>query len=883
MQVWPKSSGVAVCKICLLVVSGLWVGHSMAAEATDPASVLPRQKRKSSITTPSDFLGFKIGSRHLRHDQIQGYLQLLAEQSDRVSFTPYATSHGGRQLFVLVITSPDNQKHIAKIKESHRELASGKIKTPRREDRTVMYLGYGVHGDEASAMNASPLLAYHLASSQADSVVKALNDSVFLLDPSLNPDGGSRFAHWANENRGRLGSQDPADREHRQDWPGGRTNYYWFDLNRDWLPVVHPESRGRIQLFHEWKPNVVLDFHEMGSSSSYFFQPGIPARTNPLTPAKNVELTEQFAGMHAKKLDTAGELFFTEERFDDFYIGKGSTYPDVNGAVGILFEQGSSRGISIKTERTERTFADSVANQVRTSLSSIDALARYSDALLQFQCDFFSAALEKGEEAKSYLLTGETSRIHVAEELLELHDIKTQRTSGGSGSSSANGASSESLLIPSDQPQYTLIRSWMSDAKRFKENVFYDVSTWHLPSALDLKVEEIDSKTRQEIDQSTSNGTLPSRKQNLPFTQQELGYAVTPTSLHFPQLIAALQREQATLRVITQPVTVNSAGKMVDCPRGTLLVLRQVNRDVWPAIQKSLKQCLSTMEVSVLPLTSSRTVEGPDLGSDTNLNLTLAKPALLVGAGTNAYTAGSLWHHLDVRLSQPTTLINAIHLHQTDLDDYSVLILPDGGYDLWGKKQAEHLTDYLEGGGVIIAICDSLSWLLDNEVLALNPGEEDGDEHEAKEQSEHEKAVSVEFPERRYGDARNDTALKAIAGAMFEAKVDSTHPLAYGFSDEIVPVFRRGTYHYPRPKNTYQTAAVYGPVAAGYVSEENARDLAGTPAVFVVPVGKGRVIVLADNPVFRGYMRATEPFFTNSLYLGPSIQLPKSSNDEHEH
>ena len=167
MQVWPKSFNLAVCKICLFVVSGLWMSHSVAAEATDPASVLPRQKRKSSITTPSDFLGFKIGSRHLRHDQIHGYMELLAEQSDRVSFTPYATSHGGRQLFVLVITSPDNQKHIAKIKETHRELASGKIKTPRQEDRTVMYLGYGVHGDEASAMNASPLLAYHLASSQA--------------------------------------------------------------------------------------------------------------------------------------------------------------------------------------------------------------------------------------------------------------------------------------------------------------------------------------------------------------------------------------------------------------------------------------------------------------------------------------------------------------------------------------------------------------------------------------------------------------------------------------------------------------------------------------------------------------------------------------------
>ena len=220
-----------------------------------------------------------------------------------------------------------------------------------------MYLGYGVHGDEASAMNASPLVVYHLASSLSDSVVDSLERSVFLLDPSLNPDGGSRFAHWANENRGKNASQDPSDREHQQDWPGGRTNYYWFDLNRDWLPATHPESRGRIQLFHEWKPNVVLDFHEMGSSSSYFFQPGIPARTNPLTPARNVELTKLFAGF-LRQADgfPPGNYSSPRRSFDDFYIGKGSTYPDVNGAVGILFEQGSTRGLRMKNDRFERSF-----------------------------------------------------------------------------------------------------------------------------------------------------------------------------------------------------------------------------------------------------------------------------------------------------------------------------------------------------------------------------------------------------------------------------------------------------------------------------------------------------------------------------------------------
>lgn len=873
-----RKNGSVSATILLLIICCLLTDLAAFSQSLDPESVLPRHKRRASITAPSEFFGFPVGSRHLRHDQIVSYMKQLASQSERVTFVPYATSHGGRQLFVLVITSPDNQKRISQIKEAHREIASGKVAAPRQGDRSVMYLGYGVHGDEASAMNASPLLAYHLASSQSDTVVKALSQSVFLVDPSLNPDGGSRFAHWANENRGQLASHDPADREHQQDWPGGRTNYYWFDLNRDWLPVTHPESRGRIQLFHEWKPNVVLDFHEMGSSSSYFFQPGIPSRTNPLTPARNVELTELFAGNHAEKLDAAGELFFTEERFDDFYIGKGSTYPDVNGAVGILFEQGSSRGLLIETERTKRTFSESVANQVRTSLSSIEALAKYSDTLLQFQCEFFAAALDSGRKGKSFLLHGEASRIAVAKDLLALHDITTEQSAGLSETEHSNQASDEYLLIPSEQSQYTLIKSMMSKEKTFQENVFYDVSTWHLPSVLDLEAEEIDTEVALERLSSLRKDRVGGSAKRRRLGSQEIGYAVAPNSLNFAALISALQSERATLRVVTQPVTVSSAGAELQCPRGTLLILRQLNLEVWAAIQKCLQQFDSARQASVIPLASSRTLAGPDLGSDTNLQLVHAKPALVVGAGTNAYTAGSLWHHLDVRVQQPTTLVNTTKLSQTELSDYSVLILPDGGYDLWGEAQAKHLTDYLQGGGVVIAVCDSYSWLTKHQVVAVDPTEET----EREEGGDDEK-VQGQFPDQRYGDARNDVALKAIAGAIFEVKVDGTHPLAYGFRDEVVPVFRRGTYHYPRSENTYQTAGVYDQVIAGYVSEENEERLAGTAAVFVVPVGKGRVIVLADNPVFRGYTRGAEPFLTNSIYLGPSIRLPKSSGDEHEH
>ncbi|MEM1070627.1 MAG: M14 family zinc carboxypeptidase, partial [Planctomycetota bacterium] len=858
--------------VCCLLTSLLVTPSA----ASDPASVLPKHERDDSVTTPEASLGFKIGSRHLRHDQLCDYMEQLAAESDRVTLLPYATSHGGRPLFVLVITSPENHQQLKAIRNSHRQLASGNVETPREDDRVVMYMGYGVHGDEASALNATPLVAYHLASSLDPIVTDMLAQSVLLLDPSLNPDGGSRFEHWVNENRGRLASSDPVDREHLQGWPRGRTNYYWFDLNRDWLPATHPESRGRLELFHQWKPNVVLDYHEMGSSSSYFFQPGVRARTNPLTPSRNVTLTKQFAINHANAMDSAGELFFTEERFDDFYIGKGSTYPDVNGAIGILFEQGSSRGLLMKTDRTERTFSDSIANQVRTSLSSLKSMTQYSDDLLRFQCQFFANAKKQGALSSSYLLSGESSRVHEAKQLLSLHDISFHQPNASVLVNGKLCSTDEVLLIPCDQPQSTLLRSMMSMAQTFEENIFYDVSTWHLPSAMDLDVQEIAPGDSREMIASFGEKTEPSPAPMIAFDDRHLGYAVLPTSLQIPKLIAQLHREDAKLRVTTEPITIEMKSESVECPEGTLLVLRQPNLDAWPGILNRLKLFPASSSMQFVPLTSSMTSGGPDLGSDSTMNMVVAKPALIVGDGVDPYTAGAIWHHLDVRVEQPTTLINTISFPSVDLAEYTALLLPKGSYGLWGNAEAIQLKEYLDDGGVVITIGDSVQWLIKQNVIGSL------DEHHDDSNDDPHEVPSA--PETRpFGKARDAAALESIAGAMFKTVIDRTHPLAYGFPDEFVPAFRRGTYHFPLPENSYQTAAIYQGVISGYVSEKNREMLKGTAAVFMVPVGKGRVIVLADNPVFRGYVRSTEPFLTNSIYLGPSVRLPRQTSDEHVH
>lgn len=303
-----------------------------------------------AIPTPEAFFGYPTGEWHLRHDQIVAYMQALSAASDRITLREYARTYEHRPLLLLTITSPENHQNIDTIREEHLALCDPHKSAALNTDTmpAVLYMGFSIHGNEPSGGNAAPLVAYHLAAAQ--NIDALLNNTVILLDPVFNPDGFSRFAHWANMHKGKHPIADPNHREHREAWPSGRTNHYWFDLNRDWLMLQHPESRGRMETFHAWKPNLLTDHHEMGTDRTFFFQPAIPSRNNPLTPDKNYTLTAAIAQHHAEALDQIGSLYYTKESYDDFYIGKASTYPDINGAASS-----SNRPAPGATSRTRQT------------------------------------------------------------------------------------------------------------------------------------------------------------------------------------------------------------------------------------------------------------------------------------------------------------------------------------------------------------------------------------------------------------------------------------------------------------------------------------------------------------------------------------------------
>jgi hypothetical protein len=378
-------------KICLLLLALIYFNASSQDYHVSLDYFLPNNiSYNSEIPTPASVIGHELGDWHITHDKLLQYMYRLAESSDRISIENRGETFEGRPLILLYITAPKNQKNLQEIRKKHISLTEkGADNIEVSNLPIIVYQGFSIHGNEPSGSNAALAVAYYLAAAQGPEIELLLNKSVILFDPSYNPDGLQRFAYWANMHKGKNINPDPNDREYNEIWPGGRTNHYWFDMNRDWLPVQLPESQARIKTFHDWYPNILTDHHEMGTNSTFFFQPGIPSRTNPLTPNKNQELTGEIGKYHAKDLNKIGSLYYSKESFDDFYYGKGSTFPDINGGIGILFEQASSRGHAQESENGVLTFPFTIRNQFTAALSTLEAAIEMREEILNYQKTFY--------------------------------------------------------------------------------------------------------------------------------------------------------------------------------------------------------------------------------------------------------------------------------------------------------------------------------------------------------------------------------------------------------------------------------------------------------------------------------------------------------------
>ena len=826
------------------------------------------------IPKPSEVLGFEIGEQHPDHALIVQYMYKVAEASDRLTIEEYARTYEHRPLLLLTATSPDNHNDIDEIRENHL-----KLNDPEQSEDldindmpVVTWLGYSVHGNEASGASVSMLSAYYLAAAEGEKIDSILDESVILIDPVYNPDGVNRFASWVNSHRSSVMDGDSQNREHNEVWPGSRTNHYWFDLNRDWMPVVHPESRGRINMYQKWKPNVLTDHHEMGTNSTYFFQPGVPSRDNPLIPDRTVELTGDLAEYHADFLDEFNQLYWAREGFDDYYIGKGSTYPDLQGTIGILFEQASARGHLQDSQHGEVSFPFAIRNQFATSLSTIEGTYELRTEFLEHMRDFYLDAMEDAQEdeTKAYVFGNEKdpARTYHLLDILDHHNIDVYELSREIERDDVTYDPDWAYVVPTEQPQYTYLKGLFMEHHEFADSLFYDVSTWTLPHSFNLDYYELQEGSW--LNRDFRDDMLGDKIEEPRFPEGALHGEEDPYAYLFewhgfyaPRAVYRLLDEDVRVKTASRTFSTETTNGMVDFDYGTMMVNLGIQDEASPEEIHEIMETISEEDgIEVHTVETGLTPEGIDLGSGSFNTVEKPSTMVIVGNGTSMYDSGQVWHLLDQRYKMNLSLVDKDDLSGADLDRYNNIVMVSGNYNDLSDGVVESLQEWTADGGTITGIGSAVSWLADNEFAS-----------DVKFRETHTRLKEQgDFP--RYIDESSERGAQVVGGTIFETEVDLTHPLLYGYTREKLPVFRNNRIMMEPTENPYASPVRYvseEPQLSGYVSDKNHELLEGIAGVVATSHGSGRVILMPDNPNFRAFWLGTNKLFANSLFFGNTI------------
>lgn len=805
------------------------------------------------IPSPEDFLGYGIGEHHTRHDLIVAYMEKLAELSEKATLTEYGRTHEGRKLVMLTVTAPKNFSNMEDIKSQHLAFTDPS-KSPTNYDEVPVFinLGYNVHGNEPSSSEAALLMAYTLVASQTPEVLNYLENAVIFIDPTINPDGRDRHTQWANTYQGSPEVADPQDAEHNEYWPGGRTNHYWFDLNRDWLLAVNPESRGKLKWFHNWYPNVVTDFHEMGTQSTYFFEPMKPnASQDPIMPKENYEdLNTLFGNAFAKSLDSIGSLYFTKEVFDGTYPGYGSSYPDLQGGLALLFEQASSRGHRQTTAFGEITFAFTIRNQYVSSIATVETAVSNKAYLRKYQQNFFKSALTNASNSKirgySFGDPKDVNRTKAFIDKLLLHQIEVYEDG-------------DRFVVPTDQPQYRMVQTMFETYDKYRDSVYYDASAWSLTNFYNMKSKPV-NKVSLTNEITSTDGLI-----NItPINKTAYAYILDWDDYNAPAALRYMQDKGLVASISSKPFTVEYRAEKKLFNYGAVMIPVSLQDQSSDEVFEIVKKAQEKYEVPVVDVTTGLNLDGVDLGSRNISPIKETKAAMLIGEGVRSYDAGEVWHLLDTRVHMPITKIPMRNLNKADLNKYTTLVMVSGKYNL-NDKQLQKIKDWVSGGNTLITLGTASEWAIKEELVK-------------EELTTYPKDSTAVVSRKPYVDSPENLGKENIGGIIVKADIDRTHPLGFGFVDDQIPVYKNNTVWLKPSKNAYSTVVKYAenPHIDGFITEKNMEKyLKPSASLIVSKVGSGRVVMFADNPNFRGSWYGTNRLFLNALFLGDKINVPE--------
>ena len=817
---------------------------------------------QTELQSPEAYLGYELGDQFTPHYKVLGYFKQVAEASPMVSYQKYGTTNEGRELGIVKVSTEENHDRLEQIRTDNLKrtgLMEGQV---QGANIPIVWLSYNVHGDESSSSEAAMKTLFTLVNPDRSDTKRWLKNTVVVMDPMINPDGRDRYVHWYKETKGQQFNAQSKAREHHQPWPGGRTNHYYFDLNRDWAWLTQKESRARVALYQQWMPQIHVDFHEQSYSSPYYFAPAAKPFHKAIT-----DWQEQFqytiGENHAKYFDKNNWLYFTREVFDLFYPSYGDTYPIFNGAIGMTYEQGGSgfAGLGIiKAEGDTLTLHDRLLHHHTTGLSTIEVTSKNADKVISEFEDYFETARENpAGKYKSYLIKADSSANQRALlELLDKQKIQYQRLASEGDYRGYNYREGEvgemtftenDILVSAYQPKSVLTRVLFEPKPELSDSLTYDITAWALPYAYGVDALAVEERV---------NGSEYSRQKlsvDNTFRAKPYAYLADWESVSDVKFLAQLLKEDITVRRAVEPFSIGGR----DYNAGTLIITRNGNTNMGLKFDETIQQIATAHHQQLYAASTGFVTTGADFGSG-NVSL-VEKPrvALLSGEGTSSNRVGEVWHFFDKQIGYPVTLVDTDYFSGINIAEFDVLILPSGYYgEALDEEWLKEVKAWVRSGGTLIALQGANQLLAGKEGFALKQKKEDVKTDSLSTENE---ALEI------YGERQRERAQEFNPGSIFKVTMDNTHPLGFGYGDAYFTL-KLDTDAYAYLEDGWNVGVTKkGAHQSGFIGFEAEEDLEDTLTFGVQKMGSGSVVYMVDNPLFRAFWYNGKLLFGNAVFM----------------
>lgn len=821
----------------------------------------------AQLQSPDDFLPHALGDNFTPHHLLVDYFEYVAANSNLVQLQPYGYTNEDRPLILAFISTPENLARLEAIRLNNLRRA-GMIEgaVDPALDVSLVWLSYSVHGNEAAGSESSMGVIYELARPDNAQTKEWLENTVVVMDPSINPDGYSRYTHWYRRNTNKITNPKLGVREHDEPWPGGRVNHYMFDLNRDWAWQTQVESQQRLEKYRSWYPHIHADLHEQFYNDPYYFAPAARPYHEYITDWQS-DFQVEIGKNHARYFDENGWLYFTKEVFDLLYPSYGDTYPLFTGAIGMTYEQGGSGRAGkaiIRNSGDTLKLKDRIDHHITTSLSTIEIGSKEQERLLDNFTQFFQTSKENPKgKYKTYIIKSNNpaGKLKRLTQLLDRNGIQYGRTETTAsakaydyqtGKTRSVSIGADDLIISAKQPLSVLTQALFDPTIRVEDSLTYDVTAWSLPYAYGVET----YATTQSMD--VELGYTFSSPINTVQSKPPYAYLATWESVEDTKFLAHLLKQGIKVRFATQAFTVEKAAYQ----SGTLVITRADNRTN-PSFDETIQTASKELKKAVTGITTGFSEQGPDLGSDAMRLIQSDRIAVLSDEGVSPYGFGVVWYYFEQVLEYPIDVYYRNSLSRIDLDDYHTLILPSGSYG-FSEQEIKQLDSWVTQGGHLITVEGAVRAFIDQDGFKLKRFAT-----EEEEQASEDLAEQMELDSRLepYAGASRRRISESLPGAIFKIELDNSHPLAFGMKDHYFSL-KTGTLALPFQRKIDNIGVVgQNPLTVGFVGAKALERLRETISFAVESKGRGHVTYLVDNPLFRGFWDNGLFLFGNAVFL----------------